>query len=263
MTDPPPAPPPVPGTVADGLARWLTDRYGAPVGAVGDPERLAGGFDFWIYALRFAGDGIPEQWKMSLVARIPPEPERGLFLETESRLQSWAAAQEFPAPRVLELIPAGAVLASPIQVVTRVPGRTMTEAMTSSPSSVPRLIKTLGSLHARLHSLPPPDDSGDPEAELATRRLHLVRHVLSLVPDQELATALDQVEAILPRLVVEDPVLCHGDFHPMNVLVAETRARSSIGPMPGSAIGMGTSPEPPGCSAWPLWVPPAPASGPG
>ena len=64
--------------------------------------------------------------------------------------------------------------------------------------------------------------AGNPDSDLATRRLSLARRVLEVTEDAGLARGLGQVETLLPRLVVSDPVLCHGDFHPMNILVADS-----------------------------------------
>ena len=54
---------------------------------------------------------------------------------------------------------------------------------------------------------------------MAERRLALVRFVLERHSHPALALALEQVERLRPSLDVADPVLCHGDFHPMNLLI--------------------------------------------
>lgn len=214
--------PPSPEAVGSQLQAWLADRYGDGVSLGAVPKRLQGGFDYWTYALSFEGQVLPEEWTGRLVVRIAPEAHRLGMLERESRYQSWAAEHGFPAPSVVELIPPGAVFSSPVQVMRLVPGVVMAKAITSKVSSAPGLIRTLGSLHAELHRLPIPEVTADPEADLAARRLSLVRQVLEVAEDAGLARGLEQVERILPRLVVAEPVLCHGDFHPMNILVADS-----------------------------------------
>lgn len=214
--------PPSPEAVGSQLQAWLADRYGDGVSLGALPKRLEGGFDYWTYALSFEGQPLPQEWSGPLVVRIAPQAHRLAMLERESRYQSWATEHGFPAPSVVELIPPGAVFSSPVQVMRLVPGVVMAKAMTSKVSSAPGLIRTLGSLHAELHRLPTPEAAGDPDADLADRRLSLVRQVLEVTDDAGLARGLEQAERILPRLVVSDPVLCHGDFHPMNILVADS-----------------------------------------
>jgi aminoglycoside phosphotransferase (APT) family kinase protein len=183
------------------------------------PTRISGGFDFWIYSLRLTGTGLPVAWTAPIVARVPPTPERYSLLERESRLQSWAADNGYPAPRVVEVLEPGALFESPVQIVQRAPGGTMTGAMTSRPWRIPRLVGRLGELHARVHALPLPDWATTAEWSVVERRLALVRFVLERHSHPELAVALDQVERLRPSLDDAEPVLCHGDFHPMNLLV--------------------------------------------
>jgi aminoglycoside phosphotransferase (APT) family kinase protein len=139
-------------------------------------------------------------------------------LQQESRILSWVAAQGYPAPAMLELIPPGELFDSPVQVMRRLPGTTMAQAMTSAPWQVTRWARRLAAAHAALHRLPVPDwpDRG---RSLAEQRLGLTRRMVARDPDSGLAKALERIEPILPRLDVGSPTVCHGDFHPANLLV--------------------------------------------
>ncbi len=84
------------GEVSATVRGWLT---GQGYGAVADgapPERLSGGAGFWVYGLRFAGPGLPPQWSVPLVARVPAAAQRGFF-GSEPRLPAgltgWAARE--------------------------------------------------------------------------------------------------------------------------------------------------------------------------
>jgi aminoglycoside phosphotransferase (APT) family kinase protein len=212
--------PPSPRRVSAELGKWLGDRFGGQVREVESPGRASGGFDFWIYFLHLEGSCLPAEWTGPLVARMSPTPERFALLERESRLQSWSAKHGYPTPRVLAVLEPGELFDSPVQIVERVPGHTMTTAMTTRPWHIPRLLDRLAGLQARLHVLTVPDWTGPgSEWSLAERRLGLVRFVLDRVAHSEIASGLERVEQLLPLLNVADPVICHGDFHPMNLLV--------------------------------------------
>ena len=109
--------------------------------------------------------------------------------------------------------------------------------MTSAPWKTPRLLARLAELQARLHELDPSHFPTDGASEdLADRRLGLVRTTVTETHDSDLRHGLDRVEALLPELRDARAVACHGDFHPLNVLVdAETLVGRSTGPTPGSA----------------------------
>lgn len=139
------------------------------------PVRISGGLDFWVYGLRFTGPRLPGQWAAPLVARIAAMPERFPLLERESRLQGWVAAQGYPAPSVLELVPPGSLMAFPVQVSERVPGITVAAAMTAAPWRVRRLAGRLGACHAALHRVAVPEWAG--EWSLVGNRLRLPRRL--------------------------------------------------------------------------------------
>ena len=207
--------------MAAALCGWLKRRFGE-VAVVGSPARLSGGFDFWIYSVQFAGTGLPAPWTQPLVARVPPIADRFELLSRECELQTWVVDHGYPAPPVVALLAPGEVFESPVQLVRRVPGTTMTDAMTSAPWRLPRRVAQLGRLHAELHSLPLPDWAHDPDRSVLDRRLGLVRFVLERVSNPELEQGVAQVERLRPQLTTDAPVICHGDFHPMNVLVSES-----------------------------------------
>lgn len=212
---------PTPEHLSTALCDWLGNRFECDVATSGQPARISGGFDCWTYSLRFAGDGLPAEWRQSLVARVPPTPERFLPLSRESQLQTWAADHGYPAPRVVHVLPSGELLNLPVQLMSWAPGATMATTMVSRPWRAPRLVTQLGELHAALHSLAVPDWAPAGEWSVLERRLGLVRFVLSRLAHPELEAALYEVEQLRPRLEDAEPVLCHGDFHPVNLLVAK------------------------------------------
>ena len=207
------------GEVSAAVRGWLT---GQGYGAVTDgapPERLTGGADFWVYGLRFAGPGLPPQWSVPLVARVPAAAERYDLLRRESVVQSWAAARGYPAPEVLTVLAPGEALPSPVQVMARVPGVPLIAAARGRPWGIPELMVQLGAAHAELHRLGSPPADACP-GKVPDNWLRLARRLTESGGSGELAASLRKIELVRDRLEVADPVVCHGDFHPLNVLAA-------------------------------------------
>lgn len=206
------------GEVSAAVRDWLA---GQGYGAVTDdtpPERLSGGADFWVYGLQFAGAGLPRRWSVPLVARVPAAAARYDMLRQDSAVQCWAAARGYPAPEVLTVLPPGQALPSPVQVMTRAPGVPLIAA-SGTPWGFPGLLVRLGGAHAELHRLGRPPADVHP-GQVPDRWLRLTRRLTQSDGSGPLAASLRAVELVAGRLEVADPVVCHGDFHPGNVLVA-------------------------------------------
>jgi aminoglycoside phosphotransferase (APT) family kinase protein len=210
-------PAPEPGQVSAAVRGWLA---GQGYGAVTDdapPERLSGGADFRVYGLRFAGPGLPSRWSAPLVARVPAAAARYEMLRQDSAVQCWVAAQGYPAPEVLTVLAPGGALPLPVQVMARAPGVPLTAAARGS--GFLELLVRLGGAHAELHRLGSPPADTSPGTAL-DKWLRLTRRLANSGDGGQLAAALQTVELLRDRLEVADPVVCHGDFHPGNVLAA-------------------------------------------
>jgi aminoglycoside phosphotransferase (APT) family kinase protein len=206
------------GEVSAAVRGWLAGQGSGAVTDAAPPERLTGGADFWVYGLRFAGPGLPPAWSVPLVARVPAAAERYDMLRQESAVQSWVAARGYPAPEVLTVLAPGQALPSPVQVMARVPGVPLIAA-SGRPRRIPELMVPLGRTHAELHRLGSPPADAHP-GEVPDSWLRLARHLTQSGSAGQLAASLRAVELVADRLEVADPVVCHGDFHPLNVLAA-------------------------------------------
>ena len=213
-----------PRAVGAAVAGWLSARLGVDVGLAESPTRAGEGYDTTIHLARFAGDQLPDEWTRPLVVRIHPSVERGERARREAEIQGFCADRGYPCPRVLATVAPGDLLALPVQVMERAPGVTMLAGVSRRPWQLGRQVAMLGALHARLHALPVdgfPAAASDP-ADQAHHRLRLAHQVTDAgLPVDGLAEALARVEAWIPRLADGGGRLsvCHGDFHPLNVLV--------------------------------------------
>jgi aminoglycoside phosphotransferase (APT) family kinase protein len=153
------------------------------------------------------------------VARTHKTVEEAAVARREAAIQEWCVDQAYPAPRVIAVFDPGELGDLPVQVMQRGPDATLLDAVKRAPWRAPKLVDRLAALQVQLHALPVdrwPEPDGD---GLAARRLRLVRRWLAAHDDADLRAALTRVEPLLPELDASPRVACHGDFHPLNVLV--------------------------------------------
>ncbi len=203
----------------------MADRpYGARVYDVEPPHSDDRGRATLIHLVRFAGPNLPSEWTEPLVVRIHRSAREADASAREAAIQDWCVERGYPAPRILALFAPGELLALPVQIMERARGVAMLDAVKHAPWKAAQMIDRLAALQRRLHELSVDawPEGGAPH--LATRRLGLVRRVVATTHDTELTNALDRVEPLLPSLETGPVVPCHGDFHPLNVLVADREA---------------------------------------
>jgi len=211
--------------MSQALREWLSSEFGGPIVDRSPPTMADGGFDCAVFLLHVTGDHLPPEWAQPTVARMPPSPDRFAPLQRETRLQGWCADHGYCAPAPIALLPPGVLGECPVQVVARAPGTTMTQALSTTPWRLPRLITSLARTHAELHRLPlPPWAAAEqPEWSLLERRLAVVRRLAPNLAADGVPERLAAIDALTPRLSVTEPTICHGDFHPYNVLVHRRR----------------------------------------
>jgi Ser/Thr protein kinase RdoA (MazF antagonist) len=129
----------------------------------------------------------------------------------EARVRREAAALQALADRQ-HLAPAFVetteVAGRPALVTERVSGDDLLARLTKKPWLVLKVADTLGRAHAAMHDHPAPESLPDLRAELA-RRIQSAK----ALPEHHATAALQRLRA-LPA----GDRLCHGDYHPQNVL---------------------------------------------
>jgi aminoglycoside phosphotransferase (APT) family kinase protein len=217
------------------LLAFLRDALAAPGLAFAEPPApLLGGLDARIFAFRLSG--APPALAGPLILRLfarRHDPRRAL---RERAIQDAVAAQGYPAPRCFLATADPAPLGGAFIVMERRPGRPPMGARALGMGG--RLVD----LQAQLHALDPAPvlralaESGlDPDGltfggylaalDAGIRRLGLD----GLRP--AMAWLLEHRPAQIGR-----PVLCHGDFHPQNLLV-DGKAVTAVLDWPNAVIG--------------------------
>jgi aminoglycoside phosphotransferase (APT) family kinase protein len=161
---------------------------------LGGLERIGEGREAEVFAL-----GPDRALRLARAARLGPA------IDHEYAALSAAAEAGAPVPAVHERVEVGG---RPGLVVERLGSRNLLLEIGSRPWRVPSISRSLGVLHARLHSVAAPPDLPSVHERLAERLES------PLVPRELRSRALGLLEG-LPR----GDRLCHGDFHPGNVLL--------------------------------------------
>jgi aminoglycoside phosphotransferase (APT) family kinase protein len=216
--------------VIDGarLLDYLRNETGAPgLGLAEPPAPVIGGFDTRIYTFHLVG--APPALSGPLILRVLAahhDPRRAL---REQAIQNALAAQGYPAPRAPLACADPAVLGAGFLVMERRPGRPLLEhAGLGMAGVVVRAQRHLHGLDAEAvrqaieAAVPGGAEVHGVEGQLALMEARIVRSaLLGLVP------ALGWLRANRPA-PEGPPVICHGDFHPQNILVNDQREITGV-----------------------------------
>ena len=208
--------------VASAVSRWAGERFGGDVSVSGTPSAVAGGLDSYVHFVELTGAQLPQGWRRPLVVRVLPTADRLAQAQREAAIQVWCADNGYQAPRVLAVIEPEDLIGLPVQVMERASGQVMASLMTSRPWKIRSLVDGLASLATRLHDMPTAGWPGpDDPLSAVDQRLGLTRRVVSTLDVPEVAAGLAEAEKLVPGSVGDERVVCHGDFHPLNVIVDE------------------------------------------
>jgi aminoglycoside phosphotransferase (APT) family kinase protein len=209
--------------VARGLVGYLRGALGAPaLDLDGRPEPLGGGFDTEIHAFRLRG--APAGFERPLVLRVLRAHHDPAMVLREQATQNAVAAQGYPAPRVLLASADPAPLGAAFAIMERAPGVPLL-------SRVVGMGGVLADAQARLHALDPTPLRGT---------LPVLDHYLDTLGRRVEAASLRGLAPLVAWLRAHRPppegvVICHGDFHPENVLV-DGRAVSGVLDWPNALL---------------------------
>jgi thiamine kinase-like enzyme len=126
--------------------------------------------------------------------------------QREANRTGIALAAGIVVPEVLELV----TLADRHGLVLRkVPGPTLLQALVRSPGDASSLARRFAELHASIHAC---RASGLPEQRVLLERL--------IPKASDVEDALKRLALLSLQAASTEAVLCHGDFHPMNIILA-------------------------------------------
>jgi aminoglycoside phosphotransferase (APT) family kinase protein len=218
--------------ISNDLLTYLRAELDAPqIGYRTPMAQMQGGYE--TYSFRLQLDGAPDALSGPLVLRLYPAFYGASNAEWESTVQNLLADQGFPVARAPLICTDPSALGGAFYLMELLPG----ELMISAPSeTIPGL---LGQAHARLHTISPTPLVGALEEQGFDKRRYRLEGRLAWLEEQ--ATAYPWLREAVGWLLQnrppepERPVICHGDFHPMNLLVQEGKV-SGVLDWPGFLI---------------------------
>jgi aminoglycoside phosphotransferase (APT) family kinase protein len=201
------------------------------VGFADLPTAISGGFDTRIFAFRLSG--APGPWSGPLILRVMGpgvDPQRAL---RERATQNALVALGYPVPRVLAACADRGTLGAAFLMLERASGRPLLDAGLRGVSA------TLADAQARLHALDPEtllralDDEGRAAGGGFDRSTIGYEGHLAALDRRIREGSLPGLAAGLRWLRDRRPpggarVICHGDFHPQNLLAERGRVTAVL-----------------------------------
>jgi aminoglycoside phosphotransferase (APT) family kinase protein len=185
------------------------------------PTQITRGYDTLVFAFRLAG--TPADLASPLVLRVFRDARSGERARYERAVHDAVVALGYPAPRILLAEPDDAALGRAFIIMERLPGRTMLEMFFRPSRAFFSLAPRLAEQHVRLHSLDPAPLSRALQGEGLGARTSIDLFYEEVRQGIERAR-LDWLEPGMRWLTKRRPderdgVICHGDFHPANMLM--------------------------------------------
>jgi aminoglycoside phosphotransferase (APT) family kinase protein len=206
------------------LLASLMGRLDAPaLNFAEPPSPILGGFDTSIYAFSLNNAAAP--YSGALIARVFRTPGEGVRTRYEAIVQNAVAALGYPAPEVLLIEPHAEPLGGPFVIMRRMPGNAMLGALLGP--KIGNMATLLGRWQARLHDLDAEEFRRRLGNAIDPRRLASVDALLDQYEESVTRASLDGLRPALRWLLEHRPPatatnsICHGDFHPLNVLVSD------------------------------------------
>lgn len=191
------------------------------------PKQVPYGWDTHTWFFGVEGAAVPDAWTRPLVLRLYADAEQQARAETEVAIQRFISGRGFPAARPLAFVGAEGPFGAPFMIMERLPGEPMLNWIARNPLRIWRGCARLADLHASLHGL---DPSGWPVAEtgpLVDRRLAFLRDAAERFAFHDLDAGIAWLDTRKSIVIPEERIVCHGDFHPLNILV-DARGRFSV-----------------------------------
>jgi aminoglycoside phosphotransferase (APT) family kinase protein len=219
----------------------------ADVAYAAGPDRILGGRDAAIFGFELSG--APARFSGPLILRLARKPDP-MRVRLEAIVYATLAAMNYPVPLVAVVEPDATVLGGPFMVMTRLAGRPLADQvdavgkaqtlvgemrrLLSLPAIVGGITDTWIDMQIRLHELPTlpllqalTDAGMDTDLVTFDGQLKRLGAVIGQYRLDGLKPGLSWLVASRPQ-GLSSTAICHGDFHPLNILADHGRVTGII-----------------------------------
>jgi aminoglycoside phosphotransferase (APT) family kinase protein len=182
----------------------------------------AAGMATFIWFGWLGGAGLPEEyWRRAVALRVFATEREDPVLARESAILEFVAAAGYAVPRPLATARAADAdnpVGLPWMLMPRVPGRPLLEVLATAPWAAGARLRELAALQVALHRIPVAGCPLPADGALVDRWLDDKREQIEGPGDVRANALLARLRRRADVVRDEVPVVCHGDFHPLNVL---------------------------------------------
>ncbi len=230
-----------PQAVAPALGAFIAKHLGVPAVRFAEPPaEIPYGWDTHTYFFRLEpGDAppLPAGWTRPLVLRLYADADQAARARNDVAIQRFVVGRGFPAAPPLAIVDASeSPLGLPFFIMERLSGEPMLHRITRNPLRAWGYFSRMAALHAELHRLDPAGWPLPQDGSLADRTLAMLRADAECYGFHELDRHIAWLEDHKGTVIPEERSICHGDYHPLNILV-DDGGRFSVVNWGGAATG--------------------------
>ena len=223
-----PCDPRQPGEIAAATLEWIRENVPGARDADWDAPLApaSGGMTTFIWFGRLRGGELPDAFRAPLALRVFGDVGEDVTLERESAVLAFVAARGFPAPAPLATVVSESEnpVGLPWMVLPRLPGVPLLTVVAKAPWAAPARMRELAAIQAQLHAIPIDGAPLDTTGPLVDRWFAERGPEIEGLGDARADAVYETLRRRAGIVRDEAPVMCHGDFHPLNVLSCRTDA---------------------------------------
>lgn len=176
----------------------------------------------YIWFGQLHGGDLPDAFRAPLALRVFGDVGEDATLERERSILDFVAARGYPVPVPLAAVASSSEPPNPVglpwMVLPHVPGDPLLAVVAKAPWFAPARLRELAALQAQLHAIPVAGVPLPTTGALVDRWFAKRGPEIEGVANAQSSAVFDLLRRRADLVRDEEPVVCHGDFHPLNVL---------------------------------------------